>query len=67
MVYCSIVRLLSCSTGSVDDGFAQQLANALGVEVEAPSDVLIVAPNGKYKIGYDGSGKMNIFKPKGRK
>ena len=61
------VRLLSCSTGSVEDGFAQQLANALGVEVEAPSDILIVAPNGSYKIGYDGSGEMKTFKPKGRK
>ena len=61
------IRLLSCSTGSSDDGFAQQLANALGVEVEAPSDVLVVAPNGTYKIGYDGSGKMLKFKPKGRK
>lgn len=57
------IRLLSCSTGSADDGFAQQLANALGVEVEAPSDVLFVYPNGTYKIGYDNSGKMKIFKP----
>lgn len=61
------VRLLSCSTGSTEDGFAQQLANALGVEVEAPNDVLIVEPNGNYKIGYDGLGKMIIFKPNIRK
>jgi SPP1 gp7 family putative phage head morphogenesis protein len=60
------VRLLSCSTGSKEDGFAQQLANALGVEVEAPSDVLIVSPDGKYKVGYDGSGKMVTFKPNGK-
>lgn len=60
------VRLLSCSTGAVGNGFAQQLANALGVEVEAPSDILIVAPNGRYKIGYDGSGEMKTFKPNGR-
>lgn len=57
------IRLLSCSTGSADNGFAQQLANALGVEVEAPSDILFVYPNGSYKIGYDNSGKMKIFKP----
>ena len=31
------IRLLSCNTGSTDKGFAQQLANALGVEVEAPT------------------------------
>lgn len=60
------VRLLSCSTGAVDDGFAQNLANALGVEVEAPTDVLLVYPNGKMKIGYDGSGEMKIFKPNGK-
>lgn len=57
------IRLLSCSTGSADDGFAQQLANALGVEVEAPSDILLVYPNGSYKIGYDNSGRMRTFKP----
>ena len=61
------IRLLSCSTGSTKDGFAQQLANALGVEVEAPSDVLIVAPNGTFKVGYDGSGEMVTFKPNERK
>ena len=61
------IRLLSCYTGSTKDGFAQQLANALGVEVEAPSDVLIVSPNGSYKIGYDGSGEMRTFNPNGRK
>lgn len=60
------VRLLSCSTGAQDNGFAQQLANALGVEVEAPSDILLVYPNGTFKIGYDGSGEMRTFKP-GRK
>lgn len=60
------VRLLSCNTGSVEDGFAQQLANALGVEVEAPSDVLLVYPDGRIQIGYDAKGKMITFKPKGR-
>lgn len=60
------VRLLSCSTGATDDGFAQQLANALGVEVEAPTGILLVYPNGTYKIGYDGSGEMRTFKPGGK-
>lgn len=57
------VRLLSCSTGSTEEGFAQQLANALGVEVEAPTDVLFVYADGRTKIGFDGSGEMKIFKP----
>lgn len=61
------IRLLSCSTGSTEDGFAQQLANALGVEVEAPTDVLFVYPDGRMMIGFDGSGEMKIFKPGGRK
>lgn len=34
------IRLLSCSTGSISNGFAQRLANKLGVKVEAPVDVL---------------------------
>ena len=57
------VRLLSCSTGSTENGFAQQLANALGTEVEAPTDVLFVYPGGRMMIGFDGSGEMKTFKP----
>ena len=57
------VRLLSCNTGSTDDGFAQQLANALGVEVEAPTDLLIVYPDGIFKVGVTGEGTMRRFKP----
>ena len=60
------VRLLSCSTGSTDDRFAQQLANALGVEVEAPTDVLFVYTDRTYKVGLDGSVTMKIFKPGGK-
>ena len=61
------VRMLSCSTGSTDDGFAQQLANSLGVEVEASTDILYVYADGHFKIGYDGSGEMKIFKPQGKR
>ena len=32
------IRLLSCFTGLVEDGFAQQLADRLGVQVTAPDD-----------------------------
>ena len=59
------VRLLSCNTGSVDNGFAQQLSNALGVEVEAPTDVLVVYPDGSFKVGFKGDGVMKRFKPGG--
>lgn len=58
------IRLLSCSTGTDENGFAQQLANALGVEVEAPTDVLLVYPDGSYKVGMRGDGHMKTFKPK---
>lgn len=61
------VRMLSCSTGASDDGFAQQLANSLGVEVEAPTDVLYVYEDGHFKVGYDGSGTMKTFKPQGKR
>jgi hypothetical protein len=60
------VRLLSCSTGATENGFAQQLANSLGQEVEAPTDVLLVYQGGRIKIGYDGSGEMKTFKPQGK-
>ncbi|MFD0630429.1 hypothetical protein ACFQ9X_00925 [Catenulispora yoronensis] len=34
------IRLLACNTGETDDGFAQQLADALGVEVKAPNTMV---------------------------
>jgi hypothetical protein len=67
------VRLLSCNTGSVPDGFAQDLANHLGVKVEALSDYLWVYPNGKLEVAsFDATGKymhpserggFNTFEP----
>jgi len=44
------VRLLSCSTGKIDDGFAQNLANKLNRPVKAPTDFLWVFPDGKYFV-----------------
>ena len=41
------IRLLSCSTGATDTGFAQNLANKLGVVVHAPSDLLWAYPDGR--------------------
>lgn len=62
------IRLLSCSTGGVDDGFAQNLANKLGVDVLAPTDLLWVRPNGSFTIGpFDliNSGQLKLYAPKG--
>lgn len=64
------IRLLSCNTGNtngVDICFAEELANALGVLVEAPNNYLIIEPNGSIKIGYWGEGNMKIFKPNERR
>ncbi len=44
------IRLLSCSTGQCNSGFAQNLANKLNVTVEAPTDILWAYPNGKMVI-----------------
>lgn len=50
------IRLLSCSTGKLDAGFAQNLANKLNVPVKAPTDILWATPNGNY---YVASGKLD--------
>ena len=47
--------------------FAEELANALGVEVMAPDDVLIIYPNGAHEVGMHGDGHMVRFKPNERK
>lgn len=68
------IRLLSCSTGSLDNGFAQNLANKLNVEVYAPTNFLWATPNGTYFVAGKtkvGAPDMNIkgifklFKPGG--
>lgn len=61
------VRLLSCSTGNTDNTgncFAQLLADELGVQVEAPTDILFVFPNGSYHVGVRADGIMKIFYPR---
>ncbi len=61
------IRLLSCSTGKLDTGFAQNLANKLGVTVKAPTDTLWVWPNGQMTIGpnqFANTGTWRVFKPK---
>lgn len=44
------IRLLSCNTGSLDNGFAQNLANKLNVEVYAPTNYLWTMANGNYFV-----------------
>ena len=44
------IRLLSCSTGTRSDGFAQNIANKLNATVYAPSDILWAYPNGRHVI-----------------
>ena len=44
------VKLYACETGKDKDGFAQQLANILGVTVEAPPALLAPNKKGEFKI-----------------
>lgn len=63
------IRLLSCSTGKQSGDaycFAEELANALGVEVKAPNDLLYISPNGYIKVGQRGQGAMLQFRPNQR-
>lgn len=66
------IRLLSCSTGKQEGDdycFAEELANALGVEVKAPNDMLYIYPSGKMQVGKYNTGQLVSFKPnqRGRK
>ena len=64
------IRLLSCSTGKQEGEnycFAEELANALGVEVKAPNDTLFIMRNGKMYVGKHGNGKMVSFVPNQRR
>lgn len=64
------IRLLSCSTGvkvGEDYCFAEELANALGVKVFAPNDLIFFRKNGTFYIGEDHSGSMIEYKPNERR
>jgi hypothetical protein len=61
------VRLLACKSGMHPKGVAQQLANKLGVPVEAPSDKLYIHPDGTLTIGPHetrNTGRWEEFTPK---
>lgn len=68
------IRLLSCNTGSLDNGFAQNLANKLNVEVSAPSNILWSTSDGNYFVAgmtnsgmpdMSNTGIFRVFKPGG--
>lgn len=64
------IRLLSCSTGKQlgdDYCFAEELANALGVEVKAPNDTLYIYKSGRMHVGNQGAGKFVSFMPNQRR
>ena len=70
------IRLLSCNTGKLDTGFAQNLANKLNVKVYAPTSYLWVDDRGNYFVTgmtakgnpkYTERGKLRIFYPNRRK
>ena len=72
------IRLLSCDTGSSNSGFAQNLANKLGVVVEAPTKLVWALPNGRYFVAGRSSsdpefpdltnlGKFKKFYPGGKR
>ena len=44
------VRLLSCDTGACDAGFAQNLANKMGVPVQAPTELVWAYGNGNMVV-----------------
>ena len=59
------IRLLSCNTGSLDNGFAQNLANKLNVEVYAPTNYLWSTPNGKHFVAGMDNLRLPDMKNKG--
>ena len=66
------IRLLSCSTGKQTGEeycFAEELANALGVTVRAPNDVLYINKHGGIYVGETRNGKFVDYYPnqRGRK
>ena len=61
------IRLLSCSTGKEDqygNCVAQKLANLLGVDVYAPTDILKIHSDGHLSVGMHSEGCFKLFHPK---
>ena len=47
----SPVRLISCLTGSTEDGAAQNLANQFNARILAPTNKVWIQPNGTLTLG----------------
>ena len=63
------IRLLSCSTGLIlgeEYCFAEELANALGVEVKAPNGELFISNRGRLSVGVLDDGTFITYKPNQR-
>ena len=69
------IRLLSCGVGSSESGFAQELADELGVNILAPTESLWTADGGELFISdsdtlaemwYNNYNIDNSVKPTGR-
>lgn len=64
------IRLISCNTGNTSNGdycFAEELANALGVTVFAPNDLIFITKSGKILVGRTGAGSIVPYNPNERK
>jgi hypothetical protein len=57
------IRLVSCWTGAVDDGFAQQLANKMNVKVLGATNEVSPSPDGTLEVL--GNGLWRLFSPGG--
>lgn len=60
------IRLLSCSTGADTFGFAQNLANKMGVNVLAPTKDLVIGSKGELVFGpsyLENPNNWKLFKP----
>jgi len=60
------ILLLACETGKGENCFAQKLANIMGVDVYAPTEIIWASNSGKYSVGTNkdaDDGKIKKFTP----
>ena len=56
------IRLISCSSGVEDGNAAQALADALGVDVLAPTKDVFICLDGSMKVGENNEGRWILYK-----
>ena len=67
LLVADLTRELSCSTGGESakgECFARRLADMMGVDVEAPTDILFIKPDGTMYVGKGGSASFKRFSPR---